>query len=112
MTYALSTNKRISPLLSNANNRSTWLRKADSQMTKELAPYEQKIRWLNEERSKISVGKTPNQQYYNTAVYNASQKRKKIDKAIDKTNAQMEERRQEIIRARRNWKKLLRTTKA
>lgn len=88
------------------------LRKADKEMTKALSPYRSRIKWLESERSRIWVWKSPNQQYYNTAVYNAKKKREKIDKEIKKVSKQMEKKKQEVQKTRVNWKKLLKTTRA
>ena len=91
---------------------SVVLRKADKEMTKALSPYRSRIRWLESERSRIWVWKSPNQQYYNTAVYNFNKKRGKIDKEIEKVSKQMEKKKQEVQKTRANWKKLLKTTRA
>jgi len=89
------------------------LKKADKEMTATLAPYRKKINELKEERHNVaSYHPNPNKQYYNTEIYNQRKKIEKIDNEIDKQEEKMSKAKETLIRARENWKKVLRTTRA
>ena len=122
MAYALSTNKKIAPLLSNMGNWNAWMKNADREMTKALSPYRDKIKGLKDELNKQHESIRDNNLYSlyknNRWVSNLSRIEKeysKLDqlkKQISKEEKRMEYTKQKVQKSRDNWKKLLKKTEA